>query len=226
VARFGQVGPLPESSPESLREQIAGLNERIDRKFKEEHALHVELTEQGVRTRSLGELEEEIALVESGIVALEAEVEAASYAMALMEAVAQDKHAEIAPKLARTASEHLAAITSGGYSELYLGRDLRVSVRIPETDHINDAPEKSLSKGTVDQIYLALRLAFVQCVSENGEGIPMLLDDPFANYDDERLESAMGLITNLVGQNQILLFTCREDVAAVAERLNASVIRL
>lgn len=226
VARFSDVSLPPDSTPESLRDLIARLNDRIDRKIQEEHALHVELTEQSVRTRALGEIEEEMALLDAGIQAMEAEVEAASYAMALMEAVAQDKHAEIAPKLARAASQHLAAITRGNYTELFLSRDLSVSVRIPETDQVNDAPEKSLSKGTVDQIYLALRLAFVQCVSENGEGIPMLLDDPFANYDDERLESAMALISELVGQNQILLFTCREDVASAAERINASVIRL
>ena len=226
VARFGGAGTSPDTPPEILREQIARLNEHIERKIQEEHALHVELTEQSVRNRSLSELEEEIALTETGILAMEAEVEAASYAMALMETVADDKHAEIAPKLARIASEYLAAITCGNYSELFLARDLSVGVRVPATDQVNDAPEKSLSKGTVDQIYLALRLAFVQCVSENGEGIPMLLDDPFANYDDERLESAMTLINGLVGQNQILLFTCREDVVTVAERLNASVIRL
>ncbi len=226
VARFGAAGPSPESTPEALREQIGRLNDGIDRKIQEEHALHVELTEQSVRSRSLGELEEEIALIESGILSMEAEIEAASYAMALMESVADDKHAEIAPKLARIASEYLAAITCGNYSELFLARDLSVAVRVPATDQVNEAPEKSLSKGTVDQIYLALRLAFVQCVSENGEAVPMLLDDPFANYDDERLESAMTLINGLVGQNQILLFTCREDVVTVAERLNASVIRL
>lgn len=226
VARYSDVAPPPDSSPESLREHIAHLTDSIDRKIQEEHNLHVELTEQSVRTRALSELEEEMALTDASIQAMEAEIEAASYAMALMEAVAQDKRAEIAPKLAQTASQYLAAITRGNYSELFLGRDLSVGVRVPETDQVNDTPEKSLSKGTVDQIYLALRLAFVQCVSESGETIPMLLDDPFANYDDERLESAMTLINGLVGQNQILLFTCREDVVSVAERLNASVIRL
>ena len=226
VARYGDVGPRPEDSRESLEEMIARLNEAIDRKIQEEHALHVQLTQQSVRTRSMAEIEEEIALAEAAVQDLEAEVEATSYAMAVMESVAQDKHAEIAPRLAEEASRHLAAITRGSYAELFIGRDLRVSVRIPETEHVNETPEKSLSKGTVDQIYLALRLAFVQCLSENSEGIPMLLDDPFANYDDERLESTMALIADLVGQNQILLFTCREDVVSVAEKQNATIIRL
>lgn len=226
VARFSGLRPAEDSSPEVLREQIARLNEGIERKSREERELHMELTEQSIRARSLCALDEEIAVLRASIHAMEAEVEATSYAMALMESVAQDKHAEIAPALAQVASGYLSTITRGNYSELSIARDLSVGVRITETDQVNDSPEKSLSKGTVDQIYLALRLAFIQCVSENGEGIPMLLDDPFANYDDDRLESAMRLVNNIVGRNQILLFTCREDVAFAAERLNASVIRL
>ena len=226
VARFGDAPPRPAATREALQEDIARLGEAIERKMREEHGLHEQLTQESVRLRPIPEIEEELALIQAAIRDLEDEVEAASYAMALIEDVARDKHAEIAPRLARQASDYLAAITQGSYTELAIGRDLNVKVRIPQTDEVNEAPEKSLSKGTVDQIYLALRLAFVQCVSENGESIPMLLDDPFANYDDGRLESALTLIAERVGDHQILLFTCREDVVTVAERLQAPIIRL
>ncbi len=146
--------------------------------------------------------------------------------MYLVEDVARDTHAYLAPRLAEEASKLLAEITTGSYEELTLGRDLSVHVRIPETQRLQDAPEKSLSKGTVDQIYLALRLAFVQSLNATGEGIPMLLDDPFANYDDGRLAKTMALVSGLVGRNQVILFTCREDVVTVAEQHGASIIRL
>jgi len=179
-----------------------------------------------VRCRSIAEIEEELAELRAGVAAMEAEVEAASYAMALIESVAEDKHAELAPDLARTAGGYLRSITGGNYSELSISRDLAIRVRIPETDQLRDAPEKSLSKGTVDQVYLALRLAFVQSVSETGETVPMLLDDPFANYDDERLEKALTLMQGLGNRQQILLFTCREDVAWAAEQMKTDIIRL
>ena len=73
---------------------------------------------------------------------------------------------------------------------------------------------------------LALRLALVQSVSEVGEPVPMLLDDPFANYDDGRLARTMNLISDIAKVNQVLLFTCREDVARAAESVNAPIIRL
>ena len=157
---------------------------------------------------------------------LELEHEATSYAMALIEDIARDKHARIAPKLASRASQYLAQITAGRHSDVLISRDLTISVRIPQTNRMNEAPEKTLSKGTVDQLYLALRLALVQSVSEVGEPVPMLLDDPFANYDDGRLARTMNLISDIAKVNQVLLFTCREDVARAAESVNAPIIRL
>jgi len=226
VARFGEAPPRPRARKDELQATISRLSEAIERKMQEEHGLHEQLTQEGVGLRPVAEIEEELALLSASIRDLEDEVEAASYAMALVEDVARDKHSDIAPRLAKTASSYLASITQGHYDELVIGHDLSVKVRIPQTAQVNDAPEKSLSKGTVDQIYLALRLAFVQCISEKGESIPMLLDDPFANYDDGRLASAMTLITEMVGNSQVLLFTCREDVASVAERLSVPIIRL
>ena len=54
----------------------------------------------------------------------------------------------------------------------------------------------------------------------------MLLDDPFANYDDERLEQALALLKSLQELPQILLFTCRDDVADTARRLGVPVLAL
>ncbi|MBX3176439.1 MAG: AAA family ATPase [Candidatus Hydrogenedentes bacterium] len=226
VARTQGDGSRPSASREGLEEQLAQATEAIERMVQEEHAIHVQLTQLGARARSIAEIEEEAARNESSIRELEAEIEAASYAMALIEELSSSRHAAIAPRLAAIASDRLATITDGRYTELHLTRDLGVRIRVSATDRLEEAPEKTLSKGTVDQIYLALRLAFVQCVSENGESVPMLLDDPFANYDDARLSSTLSLLSRLEDQGQVLLFTCREDVVTVSESLSIPIIRL
>jgi len=226
VAAAGEPGERPQATWEALRESIDALNEALEAETEQEHRLHLRLTEQSTGVRSRNQIEEEQAALLRKVRALEAEGDATSYAMALMEDVARDTHAYVAPRLAEAASGLLAQITNGTYNEISLGRDLSVRVRIPETQRLQESPEKSLSQGTVDQIYLALRLAFVQSLNANGEGIPMLLDDPFANYDDTRLATTMGLIARLVGQNQVILFTCRDDVVEAAERHSASIIRL
>ena len=69
-------------------------------------------------------------------------------------------------------------------------------------------------------------MAMVRTVSANGERIPMLLDDPFANYDDLRLARAMTLLNHIADDNQILLFTCRDDVVRAAREIELPIIRL
>ena len=222
-------GPEPESpaqSMEELKQEMDALFETLDARRKEEHALHLALTERAAGIRSLSEIEEDRALTELRVRDLEFELEATTQAIVMIEDIARDRHARIAPRLATTAGEFLNEMTGGVYNEVLINRELEISVRIPQTQQLNDVPQKILSKGTVDQIYLALRLSMVQCLSENGETIPMLLDDPFANYDDNRLERTLELLARLGVRNQILLFTCREDVARAAEMVKAPVFRL
>jgi uncharacterized protein YhaN len=226
VENTGELPPAPPRSRDQLRTDRTTLTEMIEAKRKEEHALHVALTERAAGLRAINEIEEERAAVARRVDLLDLELEAASHAMTLIEHIASDKHARIAPRLAGRASEYLAEITAGAYGELTINRELEISIRIPQTNRFDTSPEKSLSKGTVDQVYLALRLAFVQALSESGETIPMLLDDPFANYDNTRLDHTMRLLTRLAAKNQILLFTCRDDVATAGETAGASVIWL
>jgi uncharacterized protein YhaN len=65
-----------------------------------------------------------------------------------------------------------------------------------------------------------------QCLSDSGESIPMLLDDPFANYDDHRLGNTMQLLANIGEHNQVLLFTCRDDVVRAAKAVGAPILEL
>jgi uncharacterized protein YhaN len=216
----------PQADEEALKVQLEQMEAAVDARKKEEYSLHLQLTERTASARSLNEVEEEISALEKLVQQLDFEREATSYAIVHIEDIARDKHARIAPILAERASTYLKAITSGAYNELLISRDMTISVRIPQTQRMHENPERSLSKGTVDQIYLALRLSLVQSMSDNGESIPMLLDDPFANYDDVRLMQTMKILVDIAQNNQVLLFTCREDVARAAEAAKAPVIRL
>lgn len=213
-------------SAEELRQEIAAISDSVESLQNEAHDLHVMIAEQSGGIRPLYQIEEERSALMRQIQELELEVQAASYAIALIQEAAQDKHAHIAPPLAELASTYLGEITGGRYSEVAIDRDFNIHVRIPQREALDSEVERRLSKGTVDQIYLALRLAMVQMLSRNGESIPMILDDPFANYDDERLSRTMALLVRIAQHNQILLFTCREDVATVGRSLDVPVLSL
>jgi len=190
------------------------------------HAIELELTAAAAVTRPLNVIEEEREEASGQVADLEFELEAVSHAAAIIDEVARDRHARLAPRMTEIAGEYLSAITGGAYGEVMLNRELGVSVRVPETARFASEPRQELSKGTVDQIYLALRLALVQVFSDSGESIPMLLDDPFSNYDDDRLRRALGLLQEVSKTNQIILFTCRDDVVKAASEIGVEPIAL
>jgi len=210
----------------ALKTAFEETKSELEARSNEIHSLELAIAERCAGLRSINEIEEERAAVAQRVEDFELELEAAAHAAAIIEEVALDRHARIAPNLANTASHYLRHITNGAYSELVLNKNLQITVRIPQTDKLNTSPEKNLSKGTVDQIYLALRLALVTTLCQEGERLPMLLDDPFANYDDARLEQALRLLARLDALPQILLFTCREDVAETARKLGVPVLEL
>jgi len=100
---------------------------------------------------------------------------------------------------------HLSSLTKGRYTNARLNEKMEVEVF---SDEKNDwlAPAENLSRGTVDQIYFLTRLAFLKILVNNNI-VPILLDDPFVTFDEER-RSELKEIIHEIGQNtQVILLT-------------------
>lgn len=68
----------------------------------------------------------------------------------------------------------------------------------------------ALSRGTVDQLYLAVRLAVCQLCLPGEDPAPLVLDDALVTFDDRRMALALDALAELGRERQILLFTCQE----------------
>ncbi|MDQ1909741.1 AAA family ATPase [Paenibacillus sp. GD4] len=69
-----------------------------------------------------------------------------------------------------------------------------------------------LSRGTAEQMYLCIRLALADEYAASGLKLPLVMDDIFVNFDEERLEHSLRLLQELAERHQLLLFTCHEHV--------------
>lgn len=216
----------PGKTLAGLEEELEEVARALQDGVRKDHELEVEIERRVARVRPLREIEEERADVAHRVAQLSLELDAAAHAAAIIEEVAGDRHAQIAPRLQAAAGVYWGRITGGAYEEIAVDRDLNISVRIPETRQLQGQPDKRLSKGAADQLYLAFRLALIGAISETGERPPVLLDDPFAHYDDDRLPRALSLLQEIGQTHQALLFTCHEETAREAETLGALVIRL
>jgi energy-coupling factor transporter ATP-binding protein EcfA2 len=80
------------------------------------------------------------------------------------------------------------------------------------------AREPGISRGTIDLIYLAVRLALAEVLT-HGKRPPLLFDDPFITFDDRRRDGAMQLLRELSKGHQVILFTCSPHYGGFADRV-------
>lgn len=87
-----------------------------------------------------------------------------------------------------------------------------------ELENGNYVPAERLSTGTIDQLYLSLRLSIIKELSE--ETVPIFLDEAFAYYDDERLKNILKFINDEFKNLQIFIFTCTNRERDLLDILN------
>ena len=109
-----------------------------------------------------------------------------------------------APKIAGRAQELLAQMTDGRYRKLTLDEELALQTGAEDEDTLR--PVLWRSDGTVDQLYLSLRLAAAEALMPEA---PLILDDALVRFDDTRMRAAVEILKKLSLEKQVILFTCQ-----------------
>lgn len=177
-----------EEKEQLLREETARLRGRLDA-----------LGDPLVLKSRLAELEEEHARIES-------ELEALTVALDELALADEEMQSEFSPALAKGTASALSRLTGGAYTELTLDRELNALVRCAGEPVLHESA--FLSRGTADQLYLALRLALCDMLLGGEEPCPIVLDDALINFDDARMGYALDYLAETAQHRQILLFSC------------------
>ena len=175
------------------------------------------------RLGDLGELKSRLAETEAEIARLTDEYDALELARELTAACGEELSRDLTPRIAARAEEIFTALTDGRYGELHLTRELEASA-VPAGEAVARRL-LSLSRGAADQAWLSVRLALSELAVPDPT-VPLLLDDVLAMYDDGRARLALTFLAEAARSRQIILFTCRERDARLAEALGAAVQRL
>ena len=109
----------------------------------------------------------------------------------------------VTPKFTEELSKNISNITNGKYNNIRFNDEEGLIVEIENGDYI---PASKLSVGTIDQLYLSLRLSMIEDLSK--ESMPIILDETFAYFDDERLENVLKYINDKFKNHQVILLTC------------------
>ena len=126
--------------------------------------------------------------------------------------ISQSFYEDMQDELNAEISRYVYLFTAGAYDSVRLDEQGQLQIL---TEGREVRPEL-LSRGTLEQIYLALRLAVGKVVTKE-EPLPILLDEAFAMYDDDRLAQTLQTLSTL--QNQIFLFTCQKREVEMLKKL-------
>lgn len=198
---FAEQPPEEMQQPTGAEQVLILLQETA----KEKEVRLYNITEQLEQLSSQGYQEQE----------LQQDIEAVGMATEELEHLARELCEEAGDALNAEVSRYILAITQGRYD----------SVRVDEKGKLwalidgREIPPDALSRGTLEQFYLALRLAAGTTVTKE-ELMPIFFDDAFALYDDDRLRRTLQVLSTM--QTQILLFTCQKREAQMLSEMGVA----
>ncbi len=173
------------------------------------------------RVQALGdpaELEARCEALRTELTALEARYEALSLAESTLAKAAEEMQSRFSPALRAEAEQIFSRLTAGRYDKVVFDRQL--SLQAGAADEVGLHPLQTLSCGTADQLYLALRLGMCRLLL--APDVPLILDDALVMFDDARAELALRELLREARARQILLFTCQSREHALLSGMEST----
>lgn len=121
----------------------------------------------------------------------------------------------ITPKFTENMSKNISKISNNKYTKVGINEEKGLIVENEFGEYI---PAERLSIGTIDQLYLSLRLSMIDDLSE--ENLPIILDEAFAYYDDYRLENILKFLNENMNNHQVIIFTCTKREQEILNKNN------
>ena len=131
---------------------------------------------------------------------LEETYEALTIALDTLSQARSSLQRRFAPRITQRAQEILSALTENRYHSLTMGEDFSLQAGAV----LHDAIWRS--DGTVDQLYLSLRLAVAEELTPEA---PLVLDDALVRFDDGRMAQALKILKEMAKNKQVICFTCQ-----------------
>lgn len=121
----------------------------------------------------------------------------------------------ITPKFTKNLSESIQKISSNKYNKVTINDENGMIIENNRGEYVEAV---KLSTGTIDQLYLALRLSMIDELSK--ENLPIILDESFAYSDNNRLKNMLQYLTSDLNNHQTIIFTCTDREQKMLEEMN------
>ncbi|HEX2767194.1 MAG TPA: AAA family ATPase [Candidatus Limnocylindria bacterium] len=166
-------------------------------------------------TAELGDRRQELAVLEGQAAELARRWAVRALTLRLLSATRARHERERQPDVVRAAETHFARITDGRYARI-IAPPGEAAVRV-ETEGGESRMTDELSRGTAEQLYLALRFGLIEEFAAHAEPLPVVMDDILVNFDAQRAARAASAIRSLAERHQVLYFTCHPWTAKLLD---------
>ena len=178
------------------------LNE-INEKKLELHRIELNKNNIMPQLEDLAQIEEELVSTEEEYEGLMKKNNSMIVVKQALEDAYEKMKKDVTPRFTESLSENISRISDGKYNKVSINDENGMMVELSSGEYV---PAERLSLGTIDQLYLSLRLSMNTEVSN--ENMPVILDEAFAYYDDERLENILKYLADNYRDKQIIILTC------------------
>lgn len=188
-----------EAQERTLNDGVSKAQFALEQKKENEIELEKRIEELKRRLENIKKAKEEIHAIEE--------------AKRNIEEIANEIRSSFGKRLNKQASYYMSKITNGKYDNITI--DERLNITINNKKSL--IPSSRLSKGTIEQMYMALRLAAADIIFEKDKK-PILLDDAFVMYDNKRMGNTLKFMAE--SMEQVVLFSCHTREKVMADKLN------
>ena len=207
---------------EYLKNNIKEINEYISKLEDENNKINLSLHKLEFDENNMKkeldkkiELDEKLEYLNEQKTELEKLEKAILLSKEVLEQSYEKMKSDITPQFTQKLSLIAEKISNGKYKNVIFNDEKGMLVELDNGEYIDT---NYLSLGTIDQLYLSLRLSTISKISK--EKLPIILDEAFAYYDDERIENIIKYLNEQYGEYQIILFTCSEREKKILDKLN------
>jgi len=204
------------SDVKSKENEIKTLNDGKDDLYMELDNIDNQILATESNNKKLVEIEEEIEFYYKRVLTCKEKIEVIDITKKNILMIADYIKGDFIPVLKSAISENFTFVTGGKYSEVNI--DQAMNIAVIDSRNNESIPLKSLSGGTLDQLYMSLRLGVSSLISDNKD-IPLILDDSFIQYDESRLIKSLEILQRESQRRQVIILTCQKREQILADRL-------
>ena len=206
---------LEEKNYEKIYFELENLQKEINNVKLKLHSLDLDKKNIEPKLENLSKIEEDLVNNNNKMLTLQKLNMSINLAKEVLNDSYNKMRNSVTPKFTENLSYTISKITNSKYKKVMFNETEGLIVELENGDYI---PVNRFSVGTIDQLYLSLRLSMIDELSN--EKVPILLDEAFAFYDDNRLENILLYLNNEFKDRQIIIFSCTNREKNILEKEN------